>query len=277
MAGAFPGAPSNLDLHTTDGGTVYQYKSDHGRWVIYKDAANLHVLKSGDIMSGDLIIDDPTVPLILKVAGIERMRLEGSILTLGAPVGVDTRLHIEATTGDDAQLHINGNDDSYVLLQEDANNRATLYYDAGLNQLTIKNYQAGDITEMQTTRLDVRNIADNDYADVNANAFNVSSQALPTDPENWKDLLPAFLKKEIVYPIKEHYTKERQVKYKDAEGKIQTKTVLSPKFRIMGEETRTFVSIDLVARFALQKVEALEIINVDLLKRIEELEKEVIK
>ncbi len=66
MAGAFPGAPSNLDLHTTDGGTVYQYKSDHGRWVLYKDAANLHVLKSGDIMSGSLEIASAAAELILN-------------------------------------------------------------------------------------------------------------------------------------------------------------------------------------------------------------------
>ncbi len=41
MAGAFPTSPNNLDLHTTDGGTVYQYKSDHGRWVLYKDSSGI--------------------------------------------------------------------------------------------------------------------------------------------------------------------------------------------------------------------------------------------
>ena len=41
MAGPFPTSPINLDLHTTDGGTVYEYRSDHDRWVIYKDSTNV--------------------------------------------------------------------------------------------------------------------------------------------------------------------------------------------------------------------------------------------
>jgi len=37
MAGPFPTSPTNLDLHTTDGDTAYQYLEDHDRWVLYKD------------------------------------------------------------------------------------------------------------------------------------------------------------------------------------------------------------------------------------------------
>jgi len=45
MAGPFPTSPDNLDLHTTDGGTVYEYHSDHDRWVIYKvDISSTFVL-----------------------------------------------------------------------------------------------------------------------------------------------------------------------------------------------------------------------------------------
>ena len=53
MAGAFPGAPNNLDLHTTDDGTVWQYLADHTRWRKYKDSTS-YVEKAGDTMTGAL-------------------------------------------------------------------------------------------------------------------------------------------------------------------------------------------------------------------------------
>lgn len=247
MAGAFPTSPNNLDLHTTDGGTVYQYLDDPSpRWVLYKDGANIHVLKSGDTMTGDLIIDG-TIPLILKIATVEKMSLTTD--------NVFFNVEILARAGHFVKAFNAGNSKNITLNHDNTDG--------------IIHASAGAI-ETQSTALNVRNIADSDYVDVNANAFNVSSQMLPTDPANWKELLPDFLKKEVVYPIKEQYDEEVEEEYTDEKGKLQTRIITNHKYRVIGEETRTFVSIDLIARLALQKAEKLE-------QEIEDLKREVIK
>jgi len=62
MAGPFPTSPNNLDLHTTDGGTVYQFLSDETRWVLYKvDISSTFILDS-DIENPPTEDSTDTVP-----------------------------------------------------------------------------------------------------------------------------------------------------------------------------------------------------------------------
>ena len=147
--------------------------------------------------------------------------------------------------------------------------------------------------ETRSTALNVRNIADGDYVDVNANAFNEVSEPLPDDPENWKELLPEFLKLEVTKNIIEKYIvqEEREVLVPEtydtgevdkkgnpifAERDVLTIIIVDViKTRIIGTDTRTGISIGKTARLALREVESLKTINTDLLKRIEVLEKAV--
>ena len=98
-------------------------------------------------------------------------------------------------------------------------------------------YSSGAI-KIRCTELNIRNAVDDDYVDVNANAFNELSAPLPDDPENWKDLLPEFLKTVIITDVMEEYEGEE-------EGEIL--------YRKIGETSKVGLNVGMVARLALRK------------------------
>lgn len=80
MAGPFPTSPNNGDLHTTDGGTVYEFKTDHDRWTLYKadvDLDDLSNVNSAGKDEGDVLVwdvsEDEWVP---GEAGVGTHRLD---------------------------------------------------------------------------------------------------------------------------------------------------------------------------------------------------------
>lgn len=206
--------------------------------ILHNDTDGLIEVPSGD---GDLRFD---------VDGAEKMQLDTNNLTLQTNADVKDGHNFTAfSSGDDKGIVMEHNDTDGLL----------------------RVFVSGAI-ETRSSALNVRNIADNDYVDVNANAFNEVSKKLPDDPENWKELLPEFLKTMIYHDIIEKYEEEIEVEYTDENGELQIRTKTVTKSRKIGEDNRVGINIGMTARLALREVELLKVINADLIKRIEELE-----
>ena len=244
MAGAFPGAPNNLDLHTTDGGTVYQFLADHDRWVLYKAAITDPLTLTADLT-------------ITKAAG-------------------DTFLVIE-NTSDDAELHIKGVDQAFIKLysedpQElrwgiycDKDHGNNIQYAQNSSNTFVWQIPAGtekmrlDADELLPGATDTMSLgsAAKNWDEIFVNTVTEGSSPLPDDPPNWKELLPEFVRKTIKdVPIYEQYTELNE------EGGSEGKE------RIIGTEDKIFINVGMVARLALREVELLK-------KEIEALKKKV--
>lgn len=115
MAGPFPTSPNDGDLHTTDGGTHYQYKVDHDRWVIYKLDVGLddlsNVNSAGKIEGDALVWDVSEDEWVPGEAGVGAHRLdEHSAPNTSVAMGTQklTGLAAGTTSGDSVryeQLH----------------------------------------------------------------------------------------------------------------------------------------------------------------------------
>ena len=136
MAGPFPGAPSNLDLHTTDGGTTYQFKTDHGRWVLYKTPIGLDDLlnvNSAGKIEGDALVwdvsEDEWVPGLTGLKSDEDIVIAKAnpTATLDASSGLATFI-ADAAAGQDAAY----------FFKENGTLKASITYDAGANLFIFK-------------------------------------------------------------------------------------------------------------------------------------------
>lgn len=210
------------------------------------------VNKAGDTMTGDL-----------TVTGLNHAT------TMPFKIATNTLMTISA---DDLRADVNLNARSgHILIASDAANAKNLFIFHDGTDSVLRSLNGA--WKMRTTALNVRNANDNDYVDVNANAFNEVSTPLPNDPPDWKNKLPEFIKKDIVHPIIEEYEKETEVEYTDEEGIFQTRIDTVTAYRKIGEEVRIGLNVGMVARLALREVESLKLINADLIKRIVDLEK----
>lgn len=230
------GAAANLLVDSTtsaeviaDGNTNFDggfrvKEANSSRFFIYYDASESQI-------KFQIFVNEP---LLWLINSIEKMRLDSNDLL--------AQVNVSARDGHDLRFYSSGNDKFGKLTHDDTDGFITL--------------SAGRL-ETRSTSLDVRNIADNDYVDVNANAFNEVSTPLPDDPPNWKELLPEFLKKDVIKPIMEEHI--------DEDGKIT--------YEKIGEEIKVGLNVGMVARLALREVESLKLINADLIKRIIDLEK----
>lgn len=182
MAGAYPANPNNLDLHTTDGGTVYQYKSDHGRWVLYKDST-AYVEKAGDTMTGELLVE-----------GNIKTRNGGVVRAYSAD---NSKFFTMSHDGTDSNLDSSSGD---ILISDHIKREARMRF-----KFNSPPY--------------FRNLIDADWQDVEMGTLTQHCAALPyEDPITYKDNLPEFVlkRKEMEeYEDLEGKIKEREI---DAEN-----------------------------------------------------------
>ena len=233
MAGPFPGAPDNLDLHMTDGGTVYQFLADHRRWVLYKNLdANTFVEVAGDTMTGELLVE----------------------------------ADIKARDGGDLYAYSAGNDKNVNIMHNDADGYYTVssgnaifrvpdakVFDMSINNVLKTRLNANAFEPGATDAMDLGGAARN-WDEIFVNTVTEGCEALPDDPPDWKEKLPEFLTKTINIPIYEQYTEIN----KDGE--------LEGKERIIRHEDKTFINVGMVARLALREVELLKI-EIEALKK----------
>lgn len=202
-AGAYPhdGTEVEGELHwDADENMLLRWNATAGAWIEIGGGAGL---VGGNSLY--LLLADAASDYVAKAGGT----MTGSLITDGG--------HLYAYSNGTVRAY-SGNESRYI----------GLYHDDAFGR--IQNSVGAVI--VNATELAAKNIADDDYVNMTANAFNEASMPLPDDPPDWKDKLPSFVKKDL---------------------------------SSIGEPEKIGINIGMVARLALKKVE-------ELTKRIEELE-----
>ncbi len=220
----------NLDtqthIRTRGGHNLYVYEAANTKHInINHDGTNGHLIVGGG--AGNFYIWDRTY---FRVG------------TAGAWIDVDVG-NVKAKNGHAIYVYSTGDDKHGYFYHNDTN-------------LVI--YSSSGQLRTMSAEVHFRNEANNDYTDIYANSYNDASVPLPDDPENWKELLPEFLKTNKTIDIIEKYDEEveEEIEEEDPETKelIKRKVMVTKhKTRKVGEEEVVGINIGMTARLALRE------------------------